>query len=126
MIVGLGTDVCSVERMRLAIERQEGRFEQRILSPRELAQIADRKHYPEVVAGRFAAKEAFSKCLDGGRGVPWHDVEIMAMPSGRPVLELKGEGLRRAQEAGATTWHVSISHDGGVAMATVILESAVP
>ena len=122
MIVGMGVDVCSVERMRAAIERQDGHFEQRILSPREIAQIASRKNYAEAVAGRFAAKEAFSKCLDGARGVPWHDVEIVSLPSGRPTLELKGEGLRRAQAAGASKWHLSISHDAGVAMATVILE----
>ncbi len=124
VIVGLGVDVCSVERMRTAIDRQEGGFEQRILSPREIAQIAGRKNYAEAVAGRFAAKEAFSKCLDGARGVPWHDVEVISLPSGRPTLELTGEGLRRAQASGASTWHLSISHDGGVAMATVILEGA--
>lgn len=123
MIIGLGTDVCSIKRTEDAIAKHEGRFEQRILSPREIAQISDRTHFAEAVAARFAAKEAFSKCLDGARGVPWHDVEIVSMPSGRPVLELKGEALKRAHAAGATRWHLSMSHDAGVAMATVILES---
>ena len=122
--MGLGVDVCSIERMRAALKRQDGAFEQRILSPREIAQIANRKNYAEAVAGRFAAKEAFSKCLDGARGVPWHDVEVISLPSGRPTLQLKGEGLKRARDAGATAWHLSISHDGGLAMATVILEGA--
>lgn len=123
MIVGLGTDVCSIERVRAALSKHDGRFEQRILSPRELAQISARVDYVDAVAGRWAAKEAFSKCLDGARGVPWHDVEIICLPSGRPTLELKDEALRRTQAAGATRWHLSISHDAGVAMATVILEA---
>ena len=76
-----------------------------------------------ALAGRFAVKEAFAKALDGAKGVGWHEVEVRRAPNGRPTLELKGNALAMVTDFGADTWHVSITHDAGVAMAVVILES---
>jgi len=67
-------------------------------------------------------KEAFAKALDGARGVGWHEVEVRRAPSGRPSLSLTGNALTVAASFGADTWHVSITHDAGVAVAVVILE----
>jgi holo-[acyl-carrier protein] synthase len=75
------------------------------------------------LAGRFAAKEAFAKALDGAPGVGWHEVEIRRGPSGRPHMSLLGRAQTLAFEAGAVRWHVSITHDAGIAAAVVILES---
>ncbi len=125
MIVGLGIDVCSIERMRVAIGRHGDRFWGRICSDRERASLGKRAtglQGPIALAARFAVKEAFSKALDGARGVGWHEVEIINQPSGRPVLELSGKALERAHSFGADTWHVSITHDAGIASAVVILE----
>ncbi len=125
MIVGLGIDVCSIERMRVAIGRHGDRFWARICSDRERASLGTRAkgvEAPTALAARFAVKEAFSKALDGARGVGWHEVEIINQPSGRPVLELSGKALTRAHAFGADTWHVSITHDAGIASAVVILE----
>lgn len=123
MIVGLGIDVCSIERMRRALERHGDRFFSRICSEAERADLTGRD-VATSLAGRFAVKEAFAKALDGARGVGWHEVEVRRAPSGRPSLELKGNALAMAMSFGADTWHVSITHDAGVAVAVVILESA--
>jgi holo-[acyl-carrier protein] synthase len=77
-----------------------------------------------ALAARFAVKEAFSKALDGARGVGWHEVQVRHAQSGRPYLELSGEALARAHSFGATKWHVTITHDAGIAAAVVIMESA--
>ncbi len=121
MIVGIGVDVCSIERMKRALERHGERFFARICSERERKDLEGRDQ-ATALAGRFAAKEAFAKALDGARGVAWHDVEVRRLPSGRPVLELRGTATEAVSRFGAERWHVSISHDAGVAVATVVLE----
>ncbi len=121
MIVGLGVDVCSIERMRKALERHGDRFFARICTEAERADLQGRD-MATGLAGRFAVKEAFAKALDGAKGVGWHEVEVRRMPSGRPTLELHGNALEAVARFGADTWHVTITHDAGVAVAVVILE----
>jgi holo-[acyl-carrier protein] synthase len=121
MIVGVGIDVCSIERMRRALERHGDRFAARICSDRERADLEGRDPATSL-AGRFAAKEAFAKALDGAPGVGWHEVEVRRTSTGRPKLEVSGRGRALALENGASRWHLSITHDAGVAAAVVILE----
>lgn len=123
MIVGLGIDVCSIERMRRAIERHGDRFSQRICTNAELATLS-KGDFATALAGRFAVKEAFAKALDGAKGVGWHEVEVRRAPSGRPELHLSGSAAAMAKDFGADAWHVSITHDAGVAAAVVILEGS--
>jgi len=125
MIVGIGIDVCSIERMRRALERHGDRFFQRICTEREGADLMGRDQ-ATALSGRFAAKEAFAKALDGARGVAWHDVEVRRAPSGKPVLEVRGTATVALEKFGADRWHVSISHDAGVAVAMVVLERTAP
>lgn len=121
MIVGIGIDVCSIERMRRALERHGERFFARICSPSERADLTGRDP-GTALAGRFAVKEAFAKALDGARGVGWHECEVRRAASGRPLLELSGKAKEMVEQFGANAWHVSITHDAGVAVAVVILE----
>ncbi len=121
MIVGLGIDVCSIERMRRALERHGDRFFSRICSPEERADLSGRD-IATALAGRFAVKEAFAKALDGARGVGWHEVKVRRLPSGRPTLELTGNAVAAVDRVEADAWHVSITHDAGVAVAVVVLE----
>ena len=123
MIVGLGIDVCSIERMRRALERHGDRFFARICSEAERKDLSGRE-LATAVAGRFAAKEAFAKALDGAKGVGWHEVEVRRGSSGRPTLELTGNAMSMVRRFGAERWHVSITHDAGVAAAVVILEGS--
>jgi len=125
MIVGLGIDVCSIERMRRALERHGERFQARICTRAELGDYRG-GDVAAFVAGRFAAKEAFAKALDGAPGVAWHDVEVRRSATGRPYLQLASSARLAAERAGATSWHVSITHDAGVAAAVVIFEGNVP
>lgn len=125
MIVGLGVDVCSIERMKKALERHGERFFARICSDAERADLSGRDQ-ATALAGRFAVKEAFAKALDGAKGVGWHEVEVRRTPSGRPVLELHGNAKTALERFGADTCHVTITHDAGVAVAVVILESRKP
>ncbi|AKU99909.1 Holo-[acyl-carrier protein] synthase [Labilithrix luteola] len=121
MIVGLGIDVCSIERMRRALERHGDRFFTRICTENERGDIGA-GDLATGLAGRFAVKEAFAKALDGARGVGWHEVEVRKAKSGRPILELRGNALAMAESFGADAWHVTITHDAGIAAAVVILE----
>jgi holo-[acyl-carrier protein] synthase len=125
MILGIGLDVCSIERMRRALERHGDRFFARICSDAERADLAGRDAAVSL-AGRFAAKEAFAKSLDGAPGVGWHEVEVRRGPTGRPRLELTGKALAMVQSLGASRWHVTITHDAGIAAAVVILEGTPP
>lgn len=121
MIVGMGIDVCSIERMRRALERHGDRFFSRICSEAERKDLSGRD-VATALAGRFAVKEAFAKALDGARGVGWHEVEVRREPSGRPTLTLHGNATAMVEKFGANRWHVSITHDAGIAVAVVILE----
>lgn len=121
MIVGLGIDVCSIERMRRALDRHGDRFLSRICSEVERSDLIGRD-LATGLAGRFAVKEAFAKALDGARGVGWHEVQVRRSKSGRPILELFGGAVAAASRFGADAWHVTITHDAGIAAAVVILE----
>jgi holo-[acyl-carrier protein] synthase len=121
MITGIGVDVCSIERMAKSLERHGARFFGRICSDDERADLGARDA-ATFLAGRFATKEAFAKALDGAPGVGWHEVRVRRLSNGRPILELRGKALESAHRAGARRWHVSISHDAGVAVAVVVLE----
>src|SRR5215472_11791638 len=121
VIIGVGLDVCSIERMRKALERHGERFFSRICSEAERRDLAGRD-VATALAGRFAVKEAFAKALDGAPGVGWHDVEVRRAANGRPRLELRGTALELAHKTGADRWHVSITHDAGIAAAVVVLE----
>jgi holo-[acyl-carrier protein] synthase len=123
MIVGIGLDVCSIERMGKALARHGERFFDRICGKEEQSDRGG-SDPATFLAGRFASKEAFAKALDGARGVGWHEVSVRRASSGRPILELHGRALASAQAAGASRWHISISHDAGIAAAVVVLEGA--
>jgi holo-[acyl-carrier protein] synthase len=121
VIIGVGIDVCSIERMERALERHGDRFFARICSDVERQDLVGRDPATSL-AGRFAAKEAFAKALDGAPGVGWHEAMVRRGRTGRPYLELVGKAESLARSHGASRWHLSITHDAGVAAAVVILE----
>jgi len=124
MIVGLGIDIASIERIARSIERYGERFAERILTPRERAELAGRRAgRPAAVAGRFAAKEALSKALGGPRDVWWQSVEIRRGALGAPEMHLSGPARVHADRLGVTRCLVTITHDAGVAAAVVVLEA---
>ena len=114
MIVGIGTDVCSVARF-LAASARPGVAE-RVLCGDE------RAGSPQTLAGRFAAKEALAKALGAPAGLSWLDCRVVRAGSGQPSFELTGSVQARADELGVRQVHLSISHDAGVALAMVVCE----
>lgn len=129
MIVGIGTDLTSLPRIRSSVNRFGDKFLARILTERELAAMPGAgssafAHIP-YIAGRFAAKEAAVKALGTGfsQGIGFMDLEILPEESGKPRLILHGAALARAGEIGAVHLHLSITHEREMAAAFVILEA---
>ncbi len=124
MIVGSGTDLTEVVRIREAIGRYGDRFVRRIYTDREIAYVERKANRFERYAARFAAKEAGRKALGTGwrRGVHWKDFEVANLPSGRPTLLLHGEAERIAEEMGVKQISLSLTHTGETGMAFVIFE----
>jgi holo-[acyl-carrier protein] synthase len=121
-IVGVGLDVVPVERFALALRRTPAMLT-RLFTAAERATEHGEPREPESLAARFAAKEALVKAL-GTPGVgAWTDIEILADGHGRPLLTVAGPVAAHAAQLGIAHWHVSLSHDGGIASAVVIAES---
>ncbi|MFC1409099.1 holo-ACP synthase [Streptacidiphilus sp. N1-12] len=121
MIIGIGIDVASIDRFAASLKRTPTLAE-RLFTPDELVTPAGDPRGAASLAARFAAKEALAKALGAPGGLLWTDAEVRTEPSGRPVLELRGTVAARAAELGVRTWHLSLSHDAGVASAMVIAE----
>lgn len=125
MIVGTGTDLAEVDRIRQAMERFGPRFLERICTPAEIAYIERKANRCERFAARFAAKEAGMKAIGTGwrRGVRWRDFEVVNLPSGKPTLRFHGVAAQVAARLGVKTVSLSLTHTAQLAMAMVILES---
>lgn len=123
MIVGLGIDVASIERVRAAIERHGERLVVRLLTEVERAQIAERSDRAQAVASKFAAKEALIKALGAPDAMSWHEIQVLREPFAPPRVELSGRAAEHASRLGVGRTFVSIAHDAGVAVAVVVLES---
>jgi holo-[acyl-carrier protein] synthase len=132
VIIGLGSDLCNIERIQRSLDRFGTRFEQRTFTEVERAKAATRPHnYAATLAKRFAAKEAFSKAVGTGfkRGVFMRDIGVVNAPSGAPTLELTG-GARARLDAltppgHLVRVHLTLTDDHPWAQAFVVLE-AVP
>lgn len=99
MIIGVGSDLIDIERVRQTIDRFGDRFIQRIYTPVEIARAERRADRVATYAKRFAAKEACAKALGTGlrKGVFWHDMGVINLPGGRPSLALTGGAKARLE-----------------------------
>jgi holo-[acyl-carrier protein] synthase len=124
MVLGVGTDLIEIPRIRQSIDRYGERFLSRVFTPREIAYCQKKKNAAESFAARFAAKEAGAKALGTGisRGVGWLDLEVQREPGDRPTLVLTGRALERSRWLGVNTTSLSLSHSREVALAVVIME----
>ena len=123
VIVSVGIDVVLVERFTKALERTPLLYT-RLFTEAELTTASGNPRPPESLAARFAAKEAVAKALGAPAGMHWHDCEIVSDPDGRPWLTVSGTVAEVAAERGVHRWHLSLSHDGGIASAMVVAEGA--
>ena len=115
-IIGVGVDVVDVARLGRVLARTP-RLAERLFTDGE------RDRPVASLAARFAAKEAVAKALGAPGGLRWRDAEVVVGARGRPVLRLHGGVAQEAQAQGIATWHLSLSHDGGLATAVVVAET---
>jgi holo-[acyl-carrier protein] synthase len=116
LIIGVGIDVCDVERFAESVRRTPAMID-RLFTPAEAERPIASK------AARFAAKEALAKALGAPAGLSWKDAEIVTDERGRPEFKVTGTVAARAAELGVGTIHVSLSHDAGIASAVVVCEA---
>ncbi len=128
MILGIGSDLCNIERIEKSLARFGDRFLNRVFTGTERAKAASRPHtIAGTLAKRFAAKEAFAKAVGTGfkRGVFMKDIGVVNLPSGAPTLELTGGARDRLDAlvpAGhAVDIHLTMTDDHPWAQAFVIL-----
>ena len=123
MIIGIGTDITELARIKASYDRFGERFLQKILTLDELELVPESPI--AYISGRFAAKEAAVKALGTGfnEGIGPHHIEVLRGPLGQPQLHLRGPALARAEALGMRAAHISISHDRNAAVAVVVLEA---
>ncbi|AVZ74795.1 holo-ACP synthase [Streptomyces lunaelactis] len=121
MIIGVGIDVAEIDRFAATMRRTPGMAGRLFLERELLLPSGERRGYASLAA-RFAAKEAVAKALGAPGGLHWTDAEVYVEDSGQPRLRVRGTVAARAAELGVRSWHVSLSHDAGVASAVVIAE----
>ena len=132
MIIGLGSDLCSIERIQRSLDRFGERFERRVFTPAERAKAARRPlTRAGTLAKRFAAKEAFSKAVGTGfrSGVFMRDIGVVNQASGEPTQHLTGGAKERLDamipDGHAARIHLTMTDDHPFALAVVLI-SAVP
>lgn len=122
MIIGIGTDIVEIERIRKMIERHGDHFLNRCFTPLEI-EYANR-HRDSVIrySGRWAAKEAVVKVIGTGfiQGITFHDIEVISLHTGQPTVQLSGEALRISQHLKIVEIKLTISHAREYATATAI------
>jgi holo-[acyl-carrier protein] synthase len=126
MIFGIGTDIVGIPRFDRFVSEQNEPLFNRLFTERERAYCAARARAGQHYALRFAAKEAFLKAMGTGLrdGISWLDMEVVNNDLGRPDLVVTGKAAALCASAGVGAIFLSLSHDAGCAVATVVLEKS--
>ena len=122
-MIAVGTDILRIERIEQVHQRLGARFVTRILTPAEQEEFAGSKRPQNLLAKRFAAKEAVAKCLGTGigRGVSWHDIEITHDANGAPGVQLSGGALIAARARGGSRVLLSLADEVDCVVAFAVL-----
>jgi holo-[acyl-carrier protein] synthase len=112
-------DLVDTRRFAAVITRTPG-LVARVFTPREVELSGGERLRPASLAARWAAKEAVAKALVDTSGLQWHDCEVLVGGRGEPMLELRGTVAAAASGRGISSWHLSLSHDGDMAIAFVV------
>lgn len=122
MIIGIGVDVVDLARFERVLDRTPA-MRTRLFTPSEL--LRDGEPRPSAsLAARFAAKEALIKALGSSAGLSWQDLEVVSDDQRNPSLTLRSGAQDVADRRGVSSVHLSLSHDGGIATAFVVIEGA--
>lgn len=123
-VLGVGVDIVDIERFTRALERTPA-LRQRLFGPVDTLpqDLVAQDLAGQSLAARFAAKEATLKALGGNiSGFSWHDIQVTGERGQQPKLVLSGGVAKRAALSGVTSTHLSMSHDGGMAIAFVVVD----
>lgn len=129
MILGIGTDLCNIERIEKTLERFGDRFRNRVFTDIEQAKAERRADTAGTYAKRWAAKEACSKALGTGlrMGIAWKDMSVTNLRTGQPVMHVTGWAADRlaemTPEGFEATIHVTLTDDHPWAQAIVVIEA---
>jgi holo-[acyl-carrier protein] synthase len=125
MIYGIGVDITAISRFQSFLDKNNSALMNRLFSENELNTCGTRKDAASCLAARFAAKEAFMKALGTGLrdGLSWQDIEVRNDELGKPELLLSGRAQELFTARQLQSALLSLSHDGGQAIAMVVLES---
>jgi holo-[acyl-carrier protein] synthase len=119
-VIGIGVDLCEVERMRTALDRTP-RLRDRLFTDAERAYCDQRRDPTERYAARFAAKEAVLKAMGLGLGAcKWREIEVARADSGAPSVVLHGAARRLAVERGIAQWRLTMTPTTVVAEAIAV------
>ena len=123
MILGIGTDIIEVDRIRKVMERDIG-FRDKIFTPHEIEYCESKRHKYQHYAGRFSAKEAFLKAIGTGwrYGIRFGDIEVTHDELGKPEINVYGKAKEWVESESVSNIHVSLSHLKEMATAVVIIE----
>lgn len=126
MIVGIGVDIVEIGRIGDLLERYRDRFTHRVFTGEEIRYAEKGGKIAERLAGRFAVKEAVLKAFGTGKsgGILWKDIETVRGTKGKPEVKLYGMASNYMNKMNGSKVLVSIAHDGGNAIAFVIIEKA--
>jgi len=127
MILGIGTDIVTTKRIEEKVLTRDG-FRKYVFSEEEIAYCEKVKNCFESYAVRFAAKEAFLKCLGTGLAVnaELNEIEIQNTTSGKPEIKLSEALCEKVKEIFGVKYfkaHVSLSHTSEAALAFIIIET---
>jgi holo-[acyl-carrier protein] synthase len=129
MILGIGSDLASIERIAAVLERHGDRFRNRVFTELEQAKAQSRANVAATYAKRWAAKEACSKALGTGlrMGIAWRDMAVSNLRSGQPQMHLTGWAAERLQQMTPAGYearvHVTLTDDHPWAQAFVVIEA---
>jgi holo-[acyl-carrier protein] synthase len=119
-VLGVGIDLCDVERLRESMARTPG-MRKRLFSEAEQAYCERRSDPAERYAARFAAKEAVLKAMGVGLGAcALYDIVVVNESSGEPRLRLRDSAAKLAAAKGVVGWHLSLTHTSSLAQATAL------
>lgn len=120
-VMGIGVDIVDTERFAAVVARTP-RIVTRLFTDSESHTGDGADRGPISLAARFAAKEAVAKVLGDTQGLEWHHCEVVTDSLGKPSLRITGTIAEAARARGIDSWHLSLSHDGGHAIAFVVAE----
>ena len=123
MIIGIGVDLVKIDLIEKVMERHGERFLKRVFDEVEAAYSRKRKRPAIHLACRFAAKEAVSKAFGTGFNgeFGFSEIAVHNNDAGKPEIVLTGKAKKKADQLGATSVHLSLSHDSDYAIAQVVL-----